>query len=455
MTRLDADLAVKNNARSPDARTLVAYAILVGSWLSLAVAAVLTAEEFHEVLLDLGSLVLGPLVVARYALRGQGSLRQLLRHSQDRVEALIATTEAQPWECDIHGNITYAGAGFAAHFGYDLGEILRLNLRDVVHPLEYERLAEHVSRGIGWQGERWRCLLRDGSERWFSGSAVPLIGPRGQIVGYTGSAQPLSKNGEEEQRLSELANEIYARLDSREIQAVFQPIVSVETGRLIGAESLSRFPASDRSPQDWFTGATEVGLHVVLELAALEKCLHDAARLPDDIYISVNVSPDTLVDPRLRALLNAGALPMQRIVLEITEHAAITDYIDIVSRVEELREAGVRIAVDDAGAGYASFRHILRLKPDKIKLDRSLIAGIHDDPALRALATAVASFGREMGAVVIAEGIENLEELRCLQQIGIDAAQGYLFGRPTAEWSTWNEWHRRGSLFRITPTVAS
>jgi len=419
------------------------------------VAAVVTADAPHEIVLDVGSLVLGPFVVAHYALRRQVHLRHLLRRSDDRVEAFIATTEAQPWECDLNGNITYAGAGFAAYFGYGVAEIMRLNLRDVVHPLEYERLTEHVARGVGWQNEKWRCLLRDGSERWFSGSAVPLIGPQGQVVGYTGSAQPLRRNAEEEHRLTELADEIYARLDSGRIQAVYQPIVSVESGRLVGAESLSRFPDSDRSPQDWFAGAVEVGLHVLLELAAVEHCLRGATRLPDDIYVSVNVSPDTLLDPRLLELLRSSSIGPKRVVVEITEHAAITDYVEVIPAVDELREAGVRIAVDDAGAGYASFRHILRLRPSKIKLDRSLIAGIHEDPALLALATAVVSFGREMGAVVIAEGIELLEELRCLQEIGIDAAQGYLLGRPTEDWETWNEWHRHGSLFRITPHVAS
>jgi len=433
----------------------VVYAVLIGAWLSLAVAAVLTAEAPHEIVLDLGSLVLGPCVVASYGLRRQLHLRYLVRRSHDRVEAFIATTDAQPWECDLNGNITYAGAGFAAYFGYELGEVMRLNLRDLVHPLEYERLTEHVARGVGWQGEKWRCLLRDGSERWFSGSAVPLIGPRGQVVGYTGSAQPLGRNAEEELRLTQLANEIYARLESRQIHAVYQPIVSMASGRLVGAESLSRFPDSDRSPQDWFAGAVDVGLQVMLELAAVEQCLRGATRLPDDIYVSVNVSPDTLLDPRLLQLLSAAPLPLRRVVVEITEHAAITDYVDVIPAVEELRALGVRIAVDDAGAGYASFRHILRLKPNKIKLDRSLVAGLHEDPALVALATAVVSFGREMGAVVIAEGIESLEELRCLQEIGIDSAQGYLLGRPTGDWTTWNEWHRHGSLFRIAPHVAS
>jgi PAS domain S-box-containing protein len=418
------------------------------------VAAVLTADALHEIALDTASLVLGPLVVAAYAFRRHGHLRTLLRRSHDRVAAMIATTAAQPWECDLHGNVTYAGPGFAAYFGYEPGELMRLNLRELVHPLEFERLAEHVARRVGWERERWRCVLRDGSEQWFTGSAVPLLGPQGQVVGYTGSAQPLGTDAEHEHRLTDLANEIYQRLETRQILAVYQPIVSVETGKLVGAESLSRFPDSDRSPQAWFTGAAEVGLQTKLELAAVEHCLRGATHLPEDIYVSVNVSPETLLEPDLIDVLHSGPLPLSRLVIEITEHAAVTDYVDVIPAVEELRRERVRIAVDDAGAGYASFRHILRLKPEKIKLDRTLIAGIHEDPALRALATAVVSFAREMGSVVIAEGIEVMEELRALQDIGIDAAQGYLFGRPTADWSTWSDWHRRGPVFRITRHVA-
>jgi EAL domain-containing protein (putative c-di-GMP-specific phosphodiesterase class I) len=171
--------------------------------------------------------------------------------------------------------------------------------------------------------------------------------------------------------------------------------------------------------------------------------------------VSLNVGPAMLSRPGLfDALVESGIAP-HRFVLEITEHSSISDYDDVLASLGALRTIGVRLAVDDAGAGYASFRHILRLGPEIIKLDRSLIAGLHDDPALRALASAVVAFGAEMGSTVTAEGIETPEELRCAQALGIHAAQGYLFGKPTADWSTWTEWHRHGPLYSIAAAWAT
>ena len=144
---------------------------------------------------------------------------------------------------------------------------------------------------------------------------------------------------------------------------------------------------------------------------------------------------------------------LHRIVVELTEHASIEEYGAVLAAVADLRERGVRLAVDDAGAGYASFRHILRLAPEIIKLDRSLICGLHDDAALRALAAAVVMFALDMGSTVTAEGVETPEELRCAQGLGIHAAQGYLFGKPVADWSTWSEWHARGAVYSVAAAV--
>ena len=116
---------------------------------------------------------------------------------------------------------------------------------------------------------------------------------------------------------------------------------------------------------------------------------------------------------------------------------------------------GVRLAVDDAGAGFASFRHILRLCPEYIKLDRTLIENIAEDPARRALAAAVVLFALEMGSAVVAEGVETLAELRTAQTLGIDAAQGFLLGRPTDDWNTWAEWHSHGPLYRLPVVVGA
>jgi EAL domain-containing protein (putative c-di-GMP-specific phosphodiesterase class I) len=246
-------------------------------------------------------------------------------------------------------------------------------------------------------------------------------------------------------------NELLLRADLR---VVFQPIISTETGRLVGAEALSRFeafnPADPPDPPDAvFAQAAEVGLGVELELLAVRIALLAAEALPHDLYISVNASPAAVLSPNMTDALLASRVPLSRVVLEITEHVSVTDYDQLTSRIDELRALGVRLAVDDAGAGFASFRHILRLSPEYIKLDRTLIENISDDPARRALAAAVVLFAFEMGSAVVAEGVETLAELRMTQTLGIDSAQGFLLGRPTDDWGTWAEWHSNGPLYRL------
>jgi EAL domain-containing protein (putative c-di-GMP-specific phosphodiesterase class I) len=126
--------------------------------------------------------------------------------------------------------------------------------------------------------------------------------------------------------------------------------------------------------------------------------------------------------------------------VELTEHTAVEDYDALDAALRPLREDGLRIAVDDAGAGYATFRHILRLAPDVIKLDRSLISGIDVDPARRALAGAVVAFAGEVRATVVAEGIEQSAELTVVLDLGVDAGQGYLFSRPSTDERDWRDW---------------
>ena len=255
-------------------------------------------------------------------------------------------------------------------------------------------------------------------------------------------------------RRAQTSAQIRDLLSRADLRIVFQPIISTETGRLVGAEALSRFeafnPADPPDPPDAvFAQAAEVGLGVELELLAVRIALLAAEALPKDLYVSVNVSPAAVLSPDLTEALLASRVPLHRVVLEITEHVSVPDYNQLTTRVEQLRGFGVRLAVDDAGAGFASFRHILRLAPEYIKLDRTLIENIADDPARRALAAAVVLFAFEMGSAVIAEGVETLAELRMTQTLGIDAVQGYLLGRPTDDWGTWAEWHSNGPLYRL------
>jgi EAL domain-containing protein (putative c-di-GMP-specific phosphodiesterase class I) len=211
---------------------------------------------------------------------------------------------------------------------------------------------------------------------------------------------------------------------------VFQPIVDLKGGSAVGAEALSRFRhGPDRPPDVWFAEAAAVGLGVELELTALRLALEQLGRLPAGLYLSLNASIEAVMSDEFRASMNS--IPAERVVLELTEHTEVHDYTLFRQTLQDLRSKGLRLAVDDAGAGYSSFRHILNLQPDVIKLDIGLTKGIDRDPARRALGSALLAFGLEAyNASVVAEGIETEGEFRTLQVLGCPLGQGYYLGRP-------------------------
>ena len=213
------------------------------------------------------------------------------------------------------------------------------------------------------------------------------------------------------------------------LNMVLQPVVDLRSGRIIGAEALARFKSEPyRTPDLWFEDARHFGLGTPLELLAIEIALGKLKDMPAGTYLAVNASPETLVSSELRALI--GRYPFDRIVIELTEHARVDDYDAVQEAVAWFRSRGVRLAVDDAGAGFASFQHILRLQPDIIKLDRSLTSGVDANPVRHALASAMVTFAASLGAKICAEGIETAAEIACLQQLGIASGQGYFLGKP-------------------------
>jgi EAL domain-containing protein (putative c-di-GMP-specific phosphodiesterase class I) len=163
-------------------------------------------------------------------------------------------------------------------------------------------------------------------------------------------------------------------------------------------------------------------------LGAIEKVLESFEEFPSNVYISLNASPATILSGEFTTLLRKA--PRDRLVLEITEHAAVEDYAALGEALAPLRRTGVRVAIDDAGAGYASLQHIVRLSPDIIKLDMSLTRGIDTNLARRALASALVFFARETDCIIIAEGIETAAELEVLKLLGVSRGQGYFLGRP-------------------------
>ncbi|WP_295530289.1 EAL domain-containing protein [uncultured Pseudacidovorax sp.] len=211
---------------------------------------------------------------------------------------------------------------------------------------------------------------------------------------------------------------------------VFQPVYSIAHRAVRSFECLSRFDIEPRRPPDeWFRLADAAGVGLPLELRAIEKALQSLDAFPARCSLSVNCSPSLILSGRLEPVLAAVRVP-SRVTLEITEHAIVQDYVALAASLAPLRALGARVAVDDAGAGYASMRHILNLAPDIIKLDMSLTRNIHDDGKRRALAKGLTSFAHEINSLVIAEGVESGDELEMLQRLDVDCAQGYFLSRP-------------------------
>jgi EAL domain-containing protein (putative c-di-GMP-specific phosphodiesterase class I)/ActR/RegA family two-component response regulator len=213
------------------------------------------------------------------------------------------------------------------------------------------------------------------------------------------------------------------------LEMAYQPIVELSSGRIVGVEALARFPGEPkRAPNLWFDEAVEVGLGTELQVAAVRLALPALDVLPIDVFLSVNVDPTAAGSPELAEAIERW--PAERIVIELTEHAPASDYPSLREALDAFRRSGVRIAVDDAGAGFASLRHILELSPDIIKLDISIVRHIDTEAWHRALASALVGFAREIGTDLVAEGVETAEEAHTLYSLGIPLIQGYFAARP-------------------------
>jgi EAL domain-containing protein (putative c-di-GMP-specific phosphodiesterase class I) len=219
------------------------------------------------------------------------------------------------------------------------------------------------------------------------------------------------------------------------VDVALQPIVDLDSGEVVAVEALARFP-DGRSPDKWFAEADSLGLGTALELAAIESALTRMSEIPARAALNVNVSAATASSAGLVERL--ASAPAGRIVLEITEHVPVEDYKALESALAGLRARGVRLAIDDAGAGFASMQHVLRLRPDVVKLDASLVRGIDSEPDRQALISALVSFAAATGCSLIAEGVETAAELDAARELGVACAQGFHLGRPdTAGPSRW------------------
>lgn len=228
-------------------------------------------------------------------------------------------------------------------------------------------------------------------------------------------------------RRDEIVRRLSPVMDAGGPTVVLQPIVALADGARVGAEALSRFPREwSKAPDVVFEEAATVGVGAELELLAFRRAAAFLSEVPG--YVAINFSPRTLMSERCRELL--ADLPAERVLLELSEHEPVEDYDALAAALEPLRAKGMRLAIDDVGAGFSSLRHIVVTAPDVVKLDRSIVAGVSTDPVLQTLVRSMVELAGSLGARSVAEGVETAEDTLALAAAGVDYCQGWYFGRP-------------------------
>ena len=346
-----------------------------------------------------------------------------------RLQAFVAASDDIVWELDLRGTITYVSPSVSRHLGYDPVELVGQSWQAITPTSEHERGARLLARcATGealWDDEDYVFTTKAGHLRSLWSNGVGEVDATGRVIGFAGTLRPKADGRGID---AALHARIRSVIDDRLIRPVFQPILDLRVGAVVGLEALSRFPAEfGRTPAQMFTDAAALGLGPALEVAAVDAALTAARALPEPLFVSVNVSPDTVLSGNLDQALAWLNWPRERLVLEITEQVPVHEYEPVGLA---LRDLACRLAVDDAGAGYASFRHILALAPELIKLDRFLVTDVDIDPARRALIRSVVAFAAEVRAEIIAEGIECAAQARTLRELGVPYGQGYHLGAP-------------------------
>lgn len=230
-------------------------------------------------------------------------------------------------------------------------------------------------------------------------------------------------------------DDIRRSLGAVPVTTLLQPVVDLASGAVVGYEALSDLNLRpNQDAQTWFRDAAVLGLHDDDGVLLVALALRELDRLPKHTYLSINLSPVTLLSPHLLELLRD--VDTNRLVFEITEHLPVADYGVLDVPVRQLRERGVRVAVDDAGAGFASLQHILSLRPEIVKLDASLIRGIETDEARHSLIAGLRTFIADIPADCVAEGVETHSQAAILRKLGISHGQGWYLGPPRRGWAS-------------------
>ena len=243
----------------------------------------------------------------------------------------------------------------------------------------------------------------------------------------------LSNRQLDHSRIQQISERVSGLIQHDRLQVHYQPVVELDSKTVIGVEALARFPDyPQRETALWFYEAEQAGLGQDLELYAIRCAIRSLEPLPGPFYLGLNASPSLILNGSLEKTLREETLPCP-VVIEITEHTPISDYAEFRYALSSLKLMGVKLAIDDVGAGFSSLQHILELDPDIIKLDITLVRNIHKDRIRHALARSLSVFAADIGCSIVAEGVEKQEELRCLRRLGVNRAQGYYLARPAAE----------------------
>ncbi|MDO8388903.1 MAG: EAL domain-containing protein [Actinomycetota bacterium] len=322
-----------------------------------------------------------------------------------QAEGIVNATQNGPWWVDLRDQGGLAGV-----------------FPEVSQPMVAAGFTVSAYAPIRWDGRSIGALAvttRSADAPDWIDTRLRVLEELGSFAGVLFGAQAEQYGNAEGTR-----SQVREVIDRQLFHSVYQPIVDLGTGSVCGYEALTRFDDGVR-PDTRIQAAHAVGLGSEIEAACARSALSGASSLPTSVWLSINFSPSSVVDGTAAAVL---ATTTREVVLEITEHIAIASYPAVRRAIRDC--PNVKIAVDDAGAGFSSMRHILELRPDFVKLDIGLVRDIDTDPARQALAAGLRHFCSRTGTTLIAEGVERAEEAATLRELGVDLAQGYLYGYP-------------------------
>lgn len=298
-----------------------------------------------------------------------------------------------------------------------------------------------VARALEAEGGQVFYPYLRGPARLPSGVAVELRNPQfgnaTQLRRLVDEARRDCLHDAEAARRDERHGLLTTILDQR-IYSVYEPIVEVGSRTVYGYEALARGPEGSRfhSPAALFGAAERYGLVFELDCVCRESGLCGAVDFPAGTKLFLNIRPTTIHDPsfrgkRLIRTLEERGLTPHDVVFEISEQESIRSFGAFREMRDDYRSLGFQFALDDTGAGYAGLEELLEVEPDYIKIDRAMVSGVDQDPARQDVLAALLTMAEKMGARVIGEGLDTLEELEMLGRLGIHFGQGWLFGRPT------------------------